>query len=421
MFETILTLIHGTFLLIFGFVLSGAFSNLRLTRRNALIFLGLSVFSGGLQLAAMLSASEEIVWKIYPLVTHLPLILLLCLVYHRPLATAAAAVFTAYLFCVPVKWFGLLVGMITGSEVAELIARILSIIPVGFVAVSQMSTYFAEIFSKDIRSVCIFGFIPAAYYVFDYIAAIYTDLWTSNHPLVAEFMPFLLAVTYMVFCATYYKEYEQKADAQRKEHIIQIAVEQQTKEVAAIRQSAQEIRLLRHDMRMFLSSLAISIENGEMETVRIMINSQISQIDGAKLMRYCSNDILNYVISDYAARCKEKSVDFNCSVKLGELTVDELMLSSILSNALDNALHAQRFLSPEKRSIRLMLQNSGGKILLSVKNAVGQQVLFADGLPVSAPGRHGYGTQSIRYMTERLGGNCQFFVQDNTFVLRVVI
>jgi len=90
MFETILTLIHGTFLLIFGFVLSGAFSNLRPTRRNALIFLGLSVFSGGLQLAAMLSASEEIVWKIYPLArfsftsvtAHITTIKLIC-VYRR--------------------------------------------------------------------------------------------------------------------------------------------------------------------------------------------------------------------------------------------------------------------------------------------------------------------------------------------------
>ena len=421
MFESILTFVHGAALLVFGFLLTAAFANLRPTRQNMLIFLCLAVFSGTLQVTAILTVSEEIVWKIYPLITHFPLFLLLCLVYRKPMATAAAAVFTAYLFCVPVKWFGLLVGTIVDNEIAELIARILIMIPVGYIAVAQMSTYFAKIFSKDTRSVCIFGAIPAAYYVFDYTAAIYTDLWVNNHPLVAEFMPFLLAVTYMVFCAIYYKEYEQKADAQRKEHIIQIAAEQQAKEVAAIRQSAQEIRLLRHDMRMFLSSLAISIENGEMENVRIMINSQISQIDATKLQRYCANDILNYVISDYASRCREKSIDFKCDVRLEELTVDEMMFSSILSNALDNALHAQKFLIPEKRSIRLMLQTSGGKLLLSVKNAVGQQVLFADGLPVSSPGRHGYGTQSIRYMTEKLGGNCQFSTEGDTFILRVVL
>lgn len=421
MLESVLTLIHGVFLLAFGFTLTAAFANLRYNRQNLLVFLTLAVFSGGLQLTAMLTASEEVVWKIYPLITHLPLILLLCLVYHKPLASAASAVFTSYLFCVPPKWFGVLLNTITDSHIAGLIAQILFMIPVGYIALVHMSTYFAEIFSKDLRSVCIFGFIPAAYYIFDYVTVVYTDLWVSEPQLVGEFMPFLLSITYMMFCAMYYKEYEQKADALRKEQIIQIAVDQQAKEIAAIKQSAQEIRLIRHDMRLFLSSLAVSIENGEMETVRLMINSQLAHIDGTKLTRYCSNDIVNYVLSDYASRCSEKSVDFNCTVKLEELAVDEIMFSSILSNALDNALNAQKYLSPEKRSIRLMLQNSGGKILLSVKNPVGQQVLFSDGLPVSVPGRHGYGTQSIRFLTERLGGNCQFFVHDDVFVLRVIL
>ena len=293
--------------------------------------------------------------------------------------------------------------------------------PIGYISIAHLSVYFAEIFSKDLRSVCIFGLIPTIYYLFDYATAIYTDLWTSNYPFVTQSMPLLLSVSYMLFCSIYYKEYEQKADALRKEQIVHIAVEQQSKELTAIKQSAQEIRLLRHDMRMFLSSLAISIENGEMDNVRMMINSQISLIDGTKLARYCNNDIINYVISDYASRCKEKSVDFSCTVKLEELSVDEMIFSSILSNALDNALNAQRYLTPEKRSIKLMIQNSGGKLLLSVKNSVGQLVIFADGLPVSMPGQHGHGTQSIRYLTERLGGNCQFSQQQDTFILRVVL
>ena len=46
---------------------------------------------------------------------------------------------------------------------------------------------------------------------------------------------------------------------------------------------------------------------------------------------------------------------------------------------------------------------------------------FVDDLPVSEREGHGYGTQSVRYISHQLGGNCQFSVQNGIFVVRVVI
>ena len=188
-----------------------------------------------------------------------------------------------------------------------------------------------------------------------------------------------------------------------------------------MKQIEGEIRILRHDMRMFLSTVAVSLENGETEKARELIDSQITRIDGVRLKRFCSNEIVNYVISDYAARCREEEVAFICSVELDELPVDEIMFASILSNAMDNALNAQKSLPRDVRCVKLMLKKSDGKLLLSVKNPVAQPVIFSDGIPVSGKNGHGYGTQSIRYLTERLGGNCQFSLQDDTFILRVVL
>lgn len=421
MAENVLTILNGIFLLIFGIALTAAFAGLRFTKRTFLILLGFFVFSGSLQLILTLTASDAIVWKLYPLITHLPLVLLLCFVYRKPLVTTLAATFTAYLCCQPAKWFGVLILQFTHNTIAELSARILFLIPVGYIAIFHLSSYLSDIFNKDNRSVCIFGFVPAVYYAFDYITVVYTDLWLSNVRVVMEFLPFFLAIIYLVFCIIYYKEYEQKADAQRKEQIVGITVEQQAKEISAAKQSEQEIRLLRHDMRLFLSSLAVSIENGQTDTAQEMINAQIARIDRTKLERFCCNDIINYVVSDYAARCKNASIPFSCTIELETLTVDEIMFSSILSNALDNALNAQKLLPPSRRSIKLMLKESGSKLLLSIKNPVGRQVLFSDGLPITREDGHGYGAQSIRYMTERLGGNCQFCVQDDTFILRVVL
>ena len=76
---------------------------------------------------------------------------------------------------------------------------------------------------------------------------------------------------------------------------------------------------------------------------------------------------------------------------------------------------------PDQRSVSLMMKIVKGKLLLSVKNPTYTIPAFVDGLPLSPKAGHGYGTKSIRYMTERLGGHCQFAVQDDVFSLRVVL
>ena len=62
-----------------------------------------------------------------------------------------------------------------------------------------------------------------------------------------------------------------------------------------------------------------------------------------------------------------------------------------------------------------------GKIYLSVRNPVTKNPVMADGLPVSNRKGHGYGTQSIQYVTEKLGGNCQFSAKNKIFIARVII
>ena len=416
-----MTFLYGACVLVFGTALTVSFADIRFTKRNLLIFFGLVVCSGCLQVLAMLTASDETVWKLYPLIAHLPLLTILCIVFHKPLETALAAIFTAYLCCQPSKWCYLLSVRLTDSVTVGLAVRILCLIPVGYWVLFHLSSYLAKIFNKDTRSVCIFGIVPAIYYVFDYVTSIYTSLWISDKQILFEFLSFFMAVMYAGFCFLYYKEYEQKADALRKEQIIRTTVEQQAKEIKAVKQIEREIRILRHDMRMFLSTLSVSLENGETDKAQELIDSQISRIDGVRLKRFCNNEIVNYVISDYAARCREEETAFICSVELDELPVDEIMFASILSNAMDNALNAQKSLPRDVRCVKLMLKISDGKLLLSVKNPVAQPVSFSDGIPVSGKNGHGYGTQSIRYLTERLGGNCQFSLQDDTFILRVIL
>ena len=421
MIEYALFLIHGTLLLLFGIYLSAAFAGIRFTKQNTLYLLCLCVFCGSLQIIVLFLFKEALLWKLYPLITHIPLVLFLCVVYHKRITTTLAAVSTAYLCCQPSKWFGIFTISITESVIAEYIVRDCVLAIGAFIVLKYLASYLSEIFNKETRDVYIFGIVPMVYYVFDYATVIYTDLWTTNNRITAEFLSFFLCIVFVIFCFVYYKEYEQKADAKRKEQIIQIAIDQQAKEIETVKRNEQELRILRHDMRLFLNSLAVCVENNKTTSALEMISSFTSHIEGTKIERFCKNDVMNYVLSDFAEKCKTNHVRFSYIIKFNDITKDEILFASILSNALDNALNAQHELSEDARYIELMLKSSQGKLLLSVKNPIDKKPVFADGLPIANQNGHGYGTQSIRYMAERLGGNCQFAVQDNVFITRVII
>lgn len=421
MIENTLFFIHYALTLLFGIVLSFGFCGLRLTKKNNLCILLLFAFCGMLQWIVFRIFGEQKTWELYPLIAHLPLGLVLRFGFRKKAVTILASISLSYLCCQPSKWIGLLFEEITHNDILVWIIRICVVIIVGFVIICHLASLISEMFNKNIRSVLIFSCVPFIYYLFDYVVGVYTDMWVRNHIIVAEFLSFYLCVAYMIFCVVYYKAYEKKADAERKEQIVKLTVQQQAKELEAVKKSNLETALLRHDMRLLLSNLALSIEKNDKENTLKMISGFAAQVDATTIHRYCKNDIINYILTNYENKCKEINCRFQATIELDDIYVDEILLSSIISNALDNAYNAQNKLPESQRQIKLMLKDTNGKLLLSVKNAFKEVPVFIDGIPISHKKGHGYGTQSIRYMTEKLGGKCQFSIQNDLFILRVII
>ncbi len=421
MIEDGLFYLYYALTLFFGIILSLSFCGLHLTKKNLTLSLITFAFCGVLQVTVFHFFGEANTWKFYPLIAHLPLGILLCTVFKKRVVTVIASISLSYLCCQPSKWVGLFAETFTSNNTIILSIRALVTLIVAILFIRFFTQYISEIFNKDTRSVLIFSSIPLTYYLFDYAVGVYTNLWMTHYRIAAEFLAFFLCMIFVAFCVIYYKEYEKKMDAERKEQIIRITVEQQAKEMEAIKKSNLETRLLRHDMRLLLASLAMSIEQGDRENSLKMISGLAQQVESTSLHRYCENDTLNYILTSFENRCQESGVNFETAVEIEKLSVDEILFSSIISNTLDNALNAQLDLPEDKRRIKLMLKDSDGKLLLSVKNPYKDKPVFVDDLPISGRAGHGYGTQSIRYMTERLSGKCQFILQNDMFVVRVVI
>ena len=75
MLETILGFCHYGIILVFGIYLSAAFLGIVLNRRNVLILLGFSCVVGLINVISYVIFGSDVTEEIYPMITHLPLIL----------------------------------------------------------------------------------------------------------------------------------------------------------------------------------------------------------------------------------------------------------------------------------------------------------------------------------------------------------
>jgi len=231
-----------------------------------------------------------------------------------------------------------------------------------------------------------------------------------------------MSICYLIFCTSYFKQYEEKIEAESLNKMMSLKQKQSDKEISLIKQNEKNIALLRHDMRHFFSNILNYIENDESEQAKEYIHSIIESVDSTAIKKYCSNETVNMILSSYENDISENHIDFKYSLNIPkELAIEDVDLTSILSNGMENAINAVLTQDMGKRIIELDMSERNGKILISLENTYGIVPEFVDGLPVTGAEGHGFGTQSIYYTSEKLKGNCHFSVVGDRFVLQVIL
>lgn len=422
MLTNILSLIHHTTTLLFGVYASAAFLGIRLNRKNNLTLLIFSCLTGIVYAFAFLLHGTVFTEQVYPLIIHIPLVLFLTLYYKYNLLLSTLSVLTAYLCCQISNWIGIATITITHQEWIYYSVRIFVTIIVFILLIHYVSDITAQLLQKNAKSLAILGFMPFVYYIFDYVTSIYTSLLYSGLEIVGEFLGFVLCITYLIFLFLYFREYETSKEAEQQNQLMEMKRTQTEKELEALQCSERTVSILRHDMRHFLLSIASYIENEENDKALAYINEVIHTADRTATQRYCKNGIVNLILSSHKDKIECNKIRFEYSIQIPEeLYISDVGMTAILSNGLENAIHAVSTLPESERFIKLDLYMKDNKLLLSLKNTYAAPPEIIDGLPRATELGHGFGTRSIWYVTEKLGGNCQFSVTDKYFIMQVII
>jgi len=280
----------------------------------------------------------------------------------------------------------------------------------------------AQILQKRTKDIVIFAMIPFVYYLYDYAVSVYKVLSYSSGEVITEFLGFILCIFYIVFLIIYFKQYEEKLEAEQLNQLMEMQRVQSQKEVEMMKRSEFAVSIMRHDMRHFLSDIAGFVERGDKDRALAYIGELIENVDNTSTSKYCNNTIVNMILTSYENVIKQQEIDFEYSIKIPkELGISDIDISSILSNGIENAVHAVSMISEGRRRIELNMHMNNNKLLISIKNTYAGRAKIIEGMPQTSETGHGFGTKSIRYTTEKLKGNCQIAVDDEYFILRIVL
>lgn len=417
-----ISLLNNASVSFFGSILSASFCDALNTRKNRRIFVFSMLLLPLLQGLVYFHWGAEFIRKIYPIVVHLPLLLLLYVLTDRFL-WPFFSILCAYLCCQLRRWLALFtVAVLSGGTTMQDFVELLITVPLLLFLLRYATPVVRPLSEYTKKMQCQLGAIPALYYGFDYLTSVYTNLLASGDPVVVEFMPFVCCAAYLVFLL--YNSYNERTQHQlmQLQNILGIQLNQAVREIDALRESQTLASQYRHDIRHHLQYVSACIENGQEEQALSYMNGICKEMEAQKVKRYCENEAANLILSAFSGRAQKEGIQMNVKGSLPPLIpVTDSDLCVLLSNALENALHACQPLALANKTCAIDVQfyYRNDKLFLQVQNPYEKEVTFANGIPVSNEPGHGIGVQSICAIVERYDGIYTFLVQNHQFILRL--
>ena len=408
--------------LIYGLFLSAAISGGWENRRQKRLIIALCPLFLLIQAPCWLILGESVTKQLYPLIVHLPLVLILIFALKKPAGIAVVSVCTAYLCCQLPRWVNLAVTAVTRSPLVGEISYTLAIYPIFLLLRRYFVRPAYSAMTASRQSLLLFGSLPVAYYFYDYATVVYSDVLSTDIRALNEFLPTVLIVFYVMFLSAYHKQMQTRADAELQRSMLEAELKQAEVAVEGLRNVETQVAVYQHDIRHHLTAIDSFLAAHQPQQAKEYIQKVQADVDAVTPRHFCENELVNLLCSSFSNKAARIGAHFTVAAKLPKaLPVSDTELCSILSNGLENALHAVASLDESLKWVELHCGIHRNKLLIEIKNPYAGEITMRDDLPVSDQKGHGYGCRSIRSIATQNRGLCTFDTEHGLFTLRVML
>lgn len=217
---------------------------------------------------------------------------------------------------------------------------------------------------------------------------------------------------------------EQEAEERKQNMALQHQLETQLEKSQVLLEAQTAQRKQTHDFKHHLSVLSGLLQKGDMTSAKQYLADVIGTGQLDSMAVHSNNPIIDAILNQkYAQACAVGiQVDFAIN-DLAKFPLSNKETVVVLSNLLDNAIEACKT-QKDTKMIRVKIQCSEGKTVLSVMNTIDKVPVMENGLPVTTKGDpliHGYGLQNIVSILAEYGACPAIQCQDGWFQFSTVL
>lgn len=249
------------------------------------------------------------------------------------------------------------------------------------------------------------------------------SMTTTQNRLITINAFFLLIVNLLIFGLN---QYNQKKHLEFTEMQIQLQKEHDSAEYykMLIAQNENQ-RILIHDMKKHLQSIALLNEDNQNEKIRAYINQLMQSSDLLEFSKICDHKILNNILCRYKKVCNDLHIAFHADIRSNTTTfLSDSDVTSLFCNMLDNAVEASNHIKDSYIEITAAQRKHTPFVIITIINSCASNPFSPNGELVSSkqnPQAHGFGIKSIEKIIHNYNGNIQMYYDEETSTFHTII
>lgn len=270
--------------------------------------------------------------------------------------------------------------------------------------VALLACFLVYLFGGDIREMLTKNYLPLFFLIFlglsIYIAIIYSlKIITKQYGM---------------------REESQAIKAERE--YLQLATDGMAERLRLMEEVAVQNSRASHDRRHFNSVILRLLEQGQTGEAEALLQGEnqgspkISQV-------YCENPTINAAVSHYTAVAEQAGLRTDLSLDIpASLTVDALELSMVISNLMENAIHACQCLPKERVPYLRFICRNRGRLLLEIENPCPDDTaLDSNSHPIVGEAGHGIGSKSVAAFAKKYDAELLYEIKNAVFRVRLLV
>lgn len=185
-----------------------------------------------------------------------------------------------------------------------------------------------------------------------------------------------------------------------------------------------DIRKFRHDMKHHISRMQQLCSDADITAVKEYLHTLQDQwAETAEILYQTGDTNVDAILNAKVQQMRRENIGFSLSGAFtGKLSLSPFDLCAVFSNALDNAIEANRsIMDAGRKSISLSIRKSHAFYIITIENPLGSRPLPDFKTTKQDRTDHGFGLVSIKEKVRKNGGSVTIHADDRRFLLEIFL